>query len=95
MTALQGFGAIRVGRIADPSAHKYIHIVYAYSEIDAENSRFSTLQYFHLVAKRMLNGRLMTRSTKDYWFENLITLIEVMAAQALTRLEEEGHENVV
>lgn len=43
----------------------------------------------------MLNGRLTTKSTKDYWFENLMTLIEVMATQALTRLEDEGHENVV
>jgi len=84
VTALQGLGAIRVGQIAAPSAHKDIHIVYVYSEIDAGKSRFSTLQYFHLVGERMPNGRLMTKSTKDYWFEDMTTLIEVMAAQALT-----------
>ena len=44
VTALQEFRAIRVGQIAAPSAHKCIHIVYVYSEIDTGKLRLPTLQ---------------------------------------------------
>lgn len=44
VTNILGLGAIRVGQIAAPSAHKYTHIMHMYSEIDAGGLRFSTFQ---------------------------------------------------